>query len=385
MSLRYTGAWLQDGAFNPLVAPTGTPIYSYGIWAWGYNSSGQIGQGNTTDYSSPKQVGALTTWKNMGVGGNFTFVVDPSGQLWAWGANDQGQLGVGNLVNRSSPTQVGALADWPTTSTRKIMGGDAHTVIIKPNGTLWVMGQNTSGQLGLGNTTRYSSPKQVGSLTNWASLGVGQGSLACAAIKTDGTLWVWGSNEYGQLGLNTPAGSNSSSPTQVGALTTWAKVSISASCGAIKTDGTLWTWGANSFGELGNGNTTPRSSPVQVGALTNWADISVGNNHMFAVKTNGTIWTWGYNGSGQLGTGNTTYYSSPKQIGALTNWSTVSSGGNTCYSVKTDGTLWDWGANGYGGLGLGNTTYFSSPKQVGALTTWGQVFGGSIWAAGLIY
>jgi len=135
-------------------------------------------------------------------------------------------------------------------------------------------GQNTAGQLGLGNTTNYSSPKQIGSETNWSIFSSGQNSTT--AIKTDGTLWAWGANDFGQLGLGTSgAGAYKSSPTQVGTLTNWAKVSIGYDHTlAVKTDGTLWSWGRNAGGYLGLGNTTNYSSPKQVGALTNWSSVS---------------------------------------------------------------------------------------------------------------
>jgi alpha-tubulin suppressor-like RCC1 family protein len=175
-----------------------------------------------------------------------------------------------------------------------------------------------------------------------------------------------------------------SSPVQIGALTTWLQVTAGYThCSAVKTDGTLWTWGYNAFGQLGLGDITNRSSPVQVGALTGWLSVSAGYDFMFAIKTNGTIWSWGAGGSGRLGLGNTTSYSSPKQIGALTTWSKVSAGYSpNAIAIKTDGTLWSWGQNGNGQLGLGNTTAYSSPKQVGLLTTWSQIAAGSYQSIG---
>ena len=145
-------------------------------------------------------------------------------------------------------------------------------------------------------------------------------------------LWSWGQNNFGQLGLNNTT--YYSSPKQVGALTSWSSVS----CGyfhtvSIKTDGTLWSWGNNAFGQLGLGNTTYFSSPKQVGALTNWLSVSCGRYNTVSIKTDGTLWSWGYNGQGQLGLGNTTDYSSPKQVGALTSWTKLFKG------CMTDSTL----------------------------------------------
>ena len=196
----------------------------------------------------------------------------------------------------------------------------------QPGPALFSWGQNNLGQLGLGNTTYYSSPKQVGSLTTWrlavAAGGYGTGSSKVLAIKTDGTLWAWG---------------------------------------------------GNGTGVLGDGTTTSRSSPVQIGNLTNWLYVSTGYQSTIAAKTDGTLWSWGANNQSNLGLGNQTDYSSPKQIGALTSWTKVASGGAYMLAIKA-GTLWSWGTAGVGTLGLGNTTSYSSPKQVGSLSNWFNVY-----------
>jgi len=346
---------------------TGLP----GLWSWGANSYGQLGLGDTTTRSSPVQVGALITWSNIACGSLHTIATKTDGTLWSWGRGlSFGQLGLGNTNNYSSPKQVGALTTW-----LNITCGRYNSLAVKTDGTLWSWGYNNNGQLGLNNTTSYSSPKQVGALTTWLNIGAGQYHVL--ATKTDGTLWSWGANGNGQLGLGNIT--YYSSPKQVGALTTWLKISSGGYNFnlATKTDGTLWSWGRNSNGQLGLGNTTARSSPVQVGALTTWSNITCGEYCAIATKTDGTLWSWGNNSFGQLGLGNTTYYSSPKQVGALTTWSTIAGGQGQSLATKTDGTLWSWGSNNLGQLGLGNTTNYSSPKQVGALTTWSKVKGGA--------
>ena len=244
---------------------------------------------------------------------------------------------------------------------------------------MWSWGYNQYGALGHGNTTSYSSPKQVGSLTTWYKVKGGQDSVTIA-LKTDGTLWTWGSNGSGQLGIGNRT--NYSSPKQVGSLTTWTNIDMGGSAAfAVKTDGTLWSWGSNNFyGTLGLGNTTNYSSPKQVGALTDWLNISTVYNATLAVKTDGTMWSWGRNDYGQLGLGNRTYRSSPTQVGALTTWLSAAAGGYLGVAVKTDGTLWSWGGNSAGELGLGNTTNYSSPKQVGSATGWKKVSAGNFFA-----
>jgi len=382
MSLRQqnAGSIIKPG-FNPL--GTQAPSYTYYLYSWGRGNLGVLGLGNTTDYSSPKQVGALSDWRVVSTSSiSNSLSVKTDGTLWAWGNNFYGQLGLGNTTRYSSPKQVGSLTSWLTVSA----GSYSSTAAIKTDGTLWTWGQNNFGQLGLGNTTDFSSPKQVGSLTNWSKLGAGNNY--CIAIKTDGTMWSWGANAFGQLGLSNTT--YYSSPKQIGALTTWATLtgSLGSWNAAIKTDGTLWTWGANNYGVLGLGNTTDYSSPKQIGTGTNWGSVAGGQYWCLALKTDGTMWSWGYNVSGQLGIGNTTNYSSPKQIGALNTWSTISATFRTGYAVKTNGTLWDWGYNAYGELGNGTSgspTNISSPAQIGALTTWLSVSSSYGSALGLLY
>ena len=161
MSYRYDNAFINLG-LNTLVSPT--PSYTYGLWGWGKNNFGQLGLGNRTYYSSPKQVGALTTWSSIAASSH-TLALKTDGTLWSWGQNNFGQLGLGNTTYYSSPKQIGVLTTWSS-----ITAGSYHTLALKTDGTLWSWGFNSSGQLGLGNITYYSSPKQVGALTKWGKL-----------------------------------------------------------------------------------------------------------------------------------------------------------------------------------------------------------------------
>lgn len=348
------------------------------LFSWGYNGDGQLGSGTTTDRSSPVQVGALKDWSLIrGSQKTTSHAIKTDGTLWGWGSNTYGQIGDGTTTNRSSPVQIGSLTNWASVS-----GGRSHTLAVKTDGTLWAWGAATSGQLGNGDAvTSYSSPIQIGSLTTWSKVSAGA-SGSSLAIKTDGTLWAWGYNQNGELGRSNTT--NYSSPVQVGALTNWSKVYASETfTHAIKTDGTLWAWGQGANGQLGLGNTSYYSSPVQVGALTNWRSVSkdtTGGAGVLAVKTDNTAWAWGSNPYGGLGLGDTTTYSSPVQIGALTNWSVIESDGYSSIGLKTDGTIWTWGYNAYGQLGQSPALLYnlnrSSPVQVGSLTTWQSVWAG---------
>lgn len=344
-----------------------------GMWMWGENTYGQLGRGNITNTSSPVQVGALMKWVKISIGAQHTAAIKSDGTLWTWGYNSVGQLGINNALSRSSPVQVGALTNW-----RQVSCGDSHTMAIKSDGSLWGWGWNTTyGQTGTGTVSNRSSPFRVGTATTWMQ--VASGYRFSAAVTTDGTLWTWGENTYGQLGHSDIV--SKSTPVKVGSLTNWSAVS----CGrfhflAIKTDGTLWACGENTDAQLGIGTSgaTHRSSPVQVGSLTNWATVACSNNHNLAIKTDGTLWAWGSNLWGQLGVGNVISHSSPVQIGTLAGWKEVQASASQSLALRTNGTMWAWGENTNGRLGLGDVIHRSSPVQVGSLNTWQRLYVGTV-------
>jgi hypothetical protein len=340
------------------------------LWSWGLGNVGQLGINTSPSYrSSPVQIGAGTNWYGLGSSSLNHFAIKDNGTLWSWGGNQNGANGLNDIVYRSSPTQVGSLTNWS-----KISAGDGAVVAIKTDGTMWSWGWNAFGQLGLNNgSVNKSSPTQIGSGTNWSFAEIsGQSGLYGVAIKTDGTLWSWGLNNNGQLGVNNRT--SNESPVQVGAGTNWSKVTIAMKATlAIKTDGTLWSWGDGSNGCLADNNFNAyRSSPVQVGAGTTWSLISAGA-HVLAIKTDGTLWSWGQNASGQLGQNDVNSLASPRQIGTDTSWSKISAGSSVSGVIKTNGTLWIWGGGTNGQLGLNDSVGRSSPVQVGTGTNWSQI------------
>ena len=246
--------------------------------------------------------------------------------------------------------------------------------------SLWSWGRGDQGALGLNSAINVSSPTQIGTGAGWASIGAG--SAQGFGVKDSGALFAWGSNPNGRLGLGISTSVDVSSPVQVGSLTDWSRVLALGNKGGtsgIKTDGTIWAWGANNLGQLGQGNVIYRSSPVQVGSLTNWESSTTGYGNTLAVKTDGTLWAWGWNAHGQLGQGDTVTTSSPVQIGGLTTWHSGSTRGEHLLARLDDGKLYAWGRGSDGRLGLGDTIYKSSPTQVGSLTNWVQgASGGSI-------
>lgn len=362
---QYSGTWPLQTQMQAVAAGTWTGIILNELYTWGNQSSGRLGLNDAINRSSPTQVGSDTNWNFVtSAVGNNSAAIKTNGTLWTWGSNAYGELGVDNRIETSSPVQVGALTNWS-----KVTFASQWCLAIKTDGTMWSWGRGTGGRLGLDDAVSRSSPVQIGALNTWSTICVGDVGAAAFAIKADGTLWSWGSNTYGQLGLNDTA--YRSSPTQVGSLTNWSYMSgYPGQYGvAVKTDGTLWSWGYNPDGRLGTNDLVYRSSPVQVGALTNWSKVSGGSSFVTSIKTDGTLWSWGLNTLGQLGQNNDTNKSSPVQIGALTTWLQIGSGGARTFVLKTDNTLWAFGTNTSGSLGDGTVVNKSSPVQIGS-DTW---------------
>ena len=309
------------------------------LWTWGSATYGVLGNGSSTaSRSSPVTVsGGGVDWGaisgSTGAGGAVFFGLKNTGLLYSWGRGTYGGLGSNGTANRSSPvTIVGGITDWVSVS-----GGGGFAGAIRSTGQLYTWGFNSSGQLGAGSTTNRSSPATTaGGGTTWVFISAGTNNFS--AIKSDGTLWTWGANSTGQLGDGSTT--NRSSPaTTAGGGTNWKSVSSADAVAAIKTDGTLWTWGNNSSGQLGNGSTTNRSSPATVaGGGTNWVKvnlISIGNS-CYGLKADGTLWTWGDNTNGTLGDGSTTSRSSPGTVaGGETGWKALGSC-NIAFAIREE-------------------------------------------------
>jgi len=327
------------------IKPDGT------MWSCGRNDDGQLGLGDTTDRSSPVQIGALTTWSfintiDCGLSNQHrgrSAAIKTDGSLWMWGDNTDGSLGLGDTTDRSSPTQVGALTTW-----KKLVMGRDFSLALKTDGTIWSWGSNLSGQLGQNTSvgSNVSSPVQIGSLTTWIDVGAaGNGNVGAA--RSDSKMYCWGNNYYGNLGNNERGGAggapNRSSPVLVVGGHNFTSIAASYQGWVCVTDtNTMFSWGRNIGGVLGQGTSTLSvSSPVQIGSLTTWASWNakddagnfvetVGNTNSSSngfetmstvkTKTDGTLWVWGVNGYGQLGLGNTTALSSPVQLGSSTSW-----------------------------------------------------------------
>ncbi|MFE8701775.1 stalk domain-containing protein [Cytobacillus sp. FJAT-54145] len=304
-------------------------------------------------------------------GNTFSMALREDGTLSAWGFNS-GVFGDGTDKDRLYIESIGNVKDWKDVST-----GNYFAVLLKKNGTLWGVGSNYFGELGDG-TSKNSrlSPKQIGDSNQWDK--VFAKYHRAGAIKKDGSLWVWGLNEAGELGDGTKT--NRLKPVKIGK-NDWAEVSFGFShTGAVKKDGTLWTWGFNGFGQLGIGNVKQQNitTPTQIGKERNWQSVSASGNYTIALKKDGTLWAWGVNQFGQMGNGLEEWnkvYNKPIQIGKDSNWAKIATRGSNAYALKKDGTLWMWGGEFNGNL---------VPTQVEKDKKWTAIAEGSESMAGSI-
>ena len=380
MAATEQGVWDLQDVRDKQLASQWNYDGALGKWfSWGRNNYGNVGDNSRTERSSPVQVPG-TTWATgaNGLGGEISsHGVKTDGTMWGWGWNQQGFVGDNSLTNRSSPVQL------PGTTWAYVTEGTDQVLATKTDGTLWTWGQNSYGQLCTGDETGRSSPTQIPG-TSWA---VGRKKISSTgrsmvAIRSDGTGWSWGGNYAGRGGTDQgPGGANQyfTSPRQI-AGTNWSLFEAGMhSVMAIKTDGTLWGWGYNSYGNLGlnfvGNDGSPAyhgvSSPVQVGSDSTWKDIALTHENdggYCAIKTDGTLWGWGRDRNGSMMINDyDAKRSSPTQVGTDTDWDQIEGIGAGGVSVlKTNGTLWVAGWGGYGGLGdnTGPSISRSSPTQV---------------------
>jgi alpha-tubulin suppressor-like RCC1 family protein len=370
----FDGLYWSTGA---LWFPIATTTYSEAL-SWGYNNKGQLGNSFCGGISaSPVSVFcSFTDWCQVSASleSDHSLGVRTNGTLWAWGYNAQGRLGNNNTLDQCRPALVvGGFTDWCQAA-----AGSPHSLAVRTNGTLWAWGWGYSGALGNNTSTSSRSPVSVvGDFTDWCQVSAGYRSGV--ALRTNGTLWAWGRNASGSIGDGTTV-SKSSPVSVIGGFTDWCRVSSGRDITlATRTNGTLWAWGRGSEGQLGDGATTGKSSPVSVvGGFTDWCQASAAHYHSLGLRTNGTLWAWGRGTEGRLGTGTTTNTSSPVSvIGGFTDWCQVSAGCRHSVAVRQNGSAWSWGYNGQGRLGDGTFIDKSSPVSVvGGFNDWCQASAG---------
>jgi len=350
--------------------------FEYDVMSWGFGSSGRLGDETTVDKSSPVTVvGGVTNWSAVSAGYDHNLGLTDTGVLYAWGGGSFGRLGDGTTTNKSSPvTVVGSITNWSA-----ISAGRYHNLGLTDAGVLYAWGSGSFGRLGDGTTTNKSSPVTVvGGITNWSAISAG--STHSLGLTDTGVLYAWGFGSFGILGDGTTI--NRPSPvTVVGGITNWSQVSAGGYHSLGLTDtGILYAWGAGSQGRLGDGTTVDKSSPVTVvGGITNWSAIAAGTSHSLGLTDTGVLYAWGLGSLGRLGDGTTTNKSSPVTVvGGITDWSAVSAVGAHNLGLTDTGVLYAWGDGGSGRLGDGTTINRSSPVTVvGGITNWSSISAGT--------
>ena len=393
--IQNTGKKLAGFYSTFYIRPDGT------LWAWGDQIHGSLGDGwgdplNPQDVpqiqAAPKQIGTDNHWASVAVGFGHTLALKTNGTLWSWGYNFNGQLGDGTRDDHNEPRQVGTDSNWV-----RIAAGSNHSLALRKDDasvTLWTWGTNEYGQLGDGQDPSvepfYINPEQIGTATNWSD--IASSSYHSVALRSDGTLWTWGDNAYGEIGdgQDPTLEPYVVSPKQVGFATDWVSISAARhNTLGLRDDGTnvsLWIWGNNDAGEIGNGTdpsdpstpiviTTPTLVALPAGT-TNWVRAESGGDFTIALAqgSNGTdvnLYAWGDNSAGQLGDPLFTgpWAITPKLVGTFTNWSNImATRGAYIIAQRADSTLWAWGGNG-GSLGDGTLTNRNEPVQIGTPTS----------------
>lgn len=360
------------------------------LWSWGDNTNGQLGLNDIVQRSSPVQVLGGLRWSSLAtyVGSSFpitdsVIALDTFGRAWAWGANSSGQLGLGDVTSRSSPVLVLGGLSFVKIICSSDGAGNVGVIGLTSSGQAYGWGANPNGRLGVGGATNMSSPTLVlGSLT-FTQIVMNQASTI--GLSANGNTYGWGANGNGQLGNGTTAVNTTSPVVMVGGVSFAQLVQPNVmpatnNCFfALQADGTAYAWGQNTNGQLGLGDVTPRSSPVAVvGGLKFQQILSILNGgticSTIGITPAGVAYGWGANDAGQLGQGNVTPKSSPVAVvGGLTFSKLFGDDTHSVYGLQADGTLYAWGRNSEGQLGVGNTADRSSPVQVVGGLKWQNV------------
>jgi alpha-tubulin suppressor-like RCC1 family protein len=349
---------------SPLASTTFSPSCSFprpplitilrrsgSVWGWGEGPHHQLE--NIPASHVPIQLPGLSKVIAVASGNTFNLALESDGTVLEWGY-DSGP----------APSPLTGLS-----TVVAISAGFKHSLALKADGTVWAWGDNYYGQLGAGNNKNPTAGvQQVSGLTMVTA--VAAGTLHSLALRSDGTVWAWGFNNFGQLGTGNTTDSHA--PVQVNGLSGIVGIAGGVYFSlALKCDGTVWAWGYNRDGELGNGNNAQSWVPQRVYNLRNVTAISSGDGFGLALESDGTVFTWGDNGYGQLGNGTMLASNLPVQVSGLTGVKSIAASSNSFHAlaVKTDGSLWSWGDNHYGQLGDSTTADKSTPTQVAGLSS----------------
>lgn len=349
---------MLDKTYDNLITTEGYNTYvlkqdGSAFFSTGSNSWGRLADGSSANNKTSPVQGIGFDFKMIDAGDSHELLLKPDGTVWAWGYGYYGELGTGDKVDsRREPTQIPFIND-----VKEIRGGNDLSVFLKNDGTVWTMGSNDQQQLGAGLTASYSvTPVQVQGLTNVVAIDTGGDMVA--ALKADGTVWVWGDGLYGIAGNGTTT--DISTPVQFPITGVKAFTMGYDRLYVVTNAGELYGVGSNTMGKLGDGTTTKRLTPVKIN-ISNVKDIDAGETSVTLLKEDGSVYSWGQNSAGQVGNGTTVAQKTPVQvldtnIQPLTGVVAIDSGGAQSIALKSDGSVWTWGFNGNGELGIGNST-----------------------------
>jgi len=329
------------------------------LWAMGYNLHGELGNGKNVNTNRPQLI-VTNGVTDIAAGGDHSMFVKSDGSLWGMGYNFHGELGNGTYIDTNRPQMVVA------SGVKSVTAGYYSTIFQKTDGTWWGMGANDVGQLGTGSLfTKTNQPQPIA--ISGVVTAVAAGVAHLLFLKNDGSLWVSGYDAYGQLGDGNASGYWVTTPTKIVASGVTAIGAGDTHSLFVKNDGSLWVMGYNNYGQLGNSTSVNTNRPIQI--LSNGAMVGTGGTyHSAFVKTNGTLWTMGYNQYGELGDG---IFAGPPAYGTnvpeqvvSSNVTAVVAGAYFTLFTKKDGSLWGFGASDQGQLGDGITLSFTNRAEL---------------------
>jgi len=362
--IRYTVNETEPTASSPSVALGGTLLINRPTTL---KAKAFVGTASS-DTASATYI--VTGW--IAAGPNHTLALRSDGSIYAWGLNTNGQLGNGTTALRPTAVPVKLNASTPLTNIVDLSTSSIHSLAVS-EGNVWAWGSNWNGQLGTGNTRQQLWPvkAKIGPNTDLANIvHVAAGITHSLALDTSGQVWVWGSNNVGQLGLGTADTNTHLYAVRLNSLTNVVAIAAGNNCSlALRSDGTVWTWGTNANGQLGDGTRTQQNAPVQVKVnlngtttnLTGITDTAIGATHMLAVKNDGTVWAWGLNHYGQLGDDTITTKNVATRVSNVTGAVAVAAGATHSVALKSDGRVLAWGSNSQGQLGDGTLETRKTP------------------------
>jgi alpha-tubulin suppressor-like RCC1 family protein len=344
-------------ALSLFVSPVAAADGNGALWNWGANMYGQLGDGTFTPHRTPRSVPSLPDVATVEGGREHVLALTPSGEVYAWGWNAYGQVGLGTAASTvPNPSVV-------LSNVVDIGAGHYSSFAVTGDGSVWSWGRNDTGQLGDGTTTNRRLPVRVAGLVGHTIVDVAGGRNHAIALAEDGTVYTWGSNRYGQLGDGTFQAHHVAEqvPGLVDAVRIFAGRDHSM---AVAADGTVWGWGHNTHGELADGSLTNRSTPRRatrlahgsVVALTNIVDVDAGAYHSLARTSGGRVWSWGWNDDGQLGDGTHKSRSRAIRVKPLIGVVDIAGGRESSIAVTIEGVVYAWGENLFGQLGDGTTS-----------------------------